>query len=210
MKTAVLHSARLRDTAVRRMSTKPVDRHIALLRGINVGGNKKVPMAALREIAAELGWKSVATYIQSGNVVFTAKGKADALAAKLERAIEAKFGFAVPVVVCDGADWLAWAKGSPFADAETARANLLHLGVSKSAPKSDAAKALAPYCTQGERVAIRGAAIWIDFANGVARSKLTPAVLDRCVGSTVTMRNWKSVQAIAAMLRGDGDGDSGD
>ena len=61
----MLHSARLRDTAVRRMSTKPVDRHIALLRGINVGGNKKVPMAALREIAAELGWKSVATYIQS-------------------------------------------------------------------------------------------------------------------------------------------------
>jgi len=185
------------------MSTKPADLRVALLRGINVGGNKKVPMAELRDLAAELGWKDVATYIQSGNVVFAAKGAVAALATKLERAIETRFGFVVPVVVLDGADWLTFAKGSPFADAESARPNLLHLGLAKAAPKADAAKVLAPYCTQGERVSIRGAAIWIDFGNGVARSKVTPAVLDRCVGSPVTLRNWKSVQAIASLLRGE-------
>lgn len=63
-----------------------------------------------------------------------------------------------------------------------------------------AAAALAPYCRNGERLAVSGDAVWIDYAGGVARSRLTSAVLDRCVGSTVTLRNWKSVQAIDALV----------
>ena len=174
--------------------------HVALLRGINVGGNKKVPMAELRAIAEGLGWKSVATYINSGNVVFAAKGKEAPLAKALEAAIEKHFGFEVPVAVCAGGSWLAWAKASPFGDAESSRPNLLHLGVAKSALPATTAKVLLPYCTQGERVVVRDGAIWIDYSTGVARSKLTPAVLDRCAGSTVTLRNWNTVQALAEML----------
>lgn len=178
--------------------------HIALLRGINVGGNKKVPMADLRELATGLGWSRVATYIQSGNAVFAASGKPAALEAALEKAIAKHFGFPVPVVVRTAAEWLGWAKGSPFPDAEAARSNLLHLGIGKAAPAAGAAKALAPYCTQGERIVVRDGAIWIDYQNGVARSKLAPAVLDRAVGSTVTLRNWKTVQALAAMVQAPG------
>ena len=66
----------------------------------------------------------------------------------------------------------------------------------------DAARLLQPYCAGGERVAVRGDALWIDYASGVARSKLTPAVLDRAVGSPVTARNWNTVQALARMLDG--------
>ncbi len=177
------------------------DMHVALLRGVNVGGNKRVPMADLREVCEELRWVRIATYIQSGNVVFAAKGRASALEAALEAAIEERFGFGVPVIVRPAAWWLREAAGSPFVDAENARANLLHLGVAKGKPASGAAKALAPYCTRGERVVIRGDAIWIDYRDGVARSKLLPAVVDRAVGSVVTMRNWKSVGAIAQLLR---------
>ncbi|HEX5054232.1 MAG TPA: DUF1697 domain-containing protein [Planctomycetota bacterium] len=177
---------------------------VALLRGINVGGNKKVPMAELRELAEGLGWQRVATYIQSGNVVFCAKGSVSVLEERLEQAIERHFGFAVPVIVVAGSQWAAFAARSPFAAAETERPNLLHLGVAKAAPRADAAKALSPYCTNGERVVIRGGAIWIDFPEGVGRSKVTPAVLDRTIGSTVTLRNWKTVQQIAAMLRAAG------
>ena len=176
--------------------------HVALLRGINVGGNKRVPMAELRALAEGLGWRGVRTCIQSGNVVFAAAGPAPVLEGALEKAIVRHFGFDVPVIVRLGAQWLEWAKASPFRKAETERPNLLHLGVSKAAPAAGAAKGLAPHGTRGERVAIRDGAIWIDYAEGVARSKLTPAVLDRVVGSTVTLRNWKTVQAIAAMLRG--------
>lgn len=179
---------------------KPV-LHVALLRGINVGGKKKVPMAALRALAEQLGWRRVATHVQSGNVVFAAAGRIPALETALEQAVEDRFGFQVPVIVRSASFWLRQAGGSPFRDAETARANLLHLGVSKEPAAPGAAKALAPYSTQGERIALRDGVIWIDYVGGVARSKVTPAVLDRAIGSTVTLRNWNSVQAIAALLR---------
>jgi len=173
---------------------------VALLRGINVGGNKKVPMAELRELAEKLGWQQVATYIASGNVLFAGKQAAAAAERALEQAIERHFGFAVPVVVRTAAQWRAFAAGSPFRDAEQARPNALHLGSAKAAPARGAAAALHEYAKAGERIAIDGGAIWIDFRNGVAGSKLTPAVLDRLVGSPVTLRNWKTVQAIAGLL----------
>lgn len=174
---------------------------VGLLRGINVGGNKKVPMAELRELAAGLGWTAVQSLIQSGNLVFRAKGKPAVLAAALEQAIERHFGFAVPVIVRSGAEWLEYAAIPAFVEAAAARPNLLHLALSQLSPKGETAKELQPYCKAGEQVLVRGGAIWIDFPDGVARSKLTSAVLDRVVGSTVTARNWKTVQAIAALVR---------
>jgi uncharacterized protein (DUF1697 family) len=179
---------------------------IALLRGINVGGNRKVPMAQLRVLAQRLGWGNVTTYIQSGNVVFTANGVSTAAAEQqLEQAIELHFGFAVPVIVRSATGWLCAVARCPFAAAALERPNLVHLGFGKRPPRAAAAKDLAPYCKTGERVAVRGDAIWIDYAAGVARSKLTPAVLDRVIGSTVTLRNVKTVQAIGELLRAAGD-----
>ncbi|MCA8965771.1 MAG: DUF1697 domain-containing protein [Planctomycetes bacterium] len=178
---------------------------IALLRGINVGGNKKVPMAELRQLCAGLGWQDVTTYIQSGNVLFHAVGEGRRLEAALEAAIATHFGFAVPVIVCGAAEWLDHAASDAFAPAQQQRPNLLHLALVKggipAARRRTAAAMLAPYCKAGEQVELRGDAIWLDFANGVARSKLTPAVLDRVFGATVTARNFKTVQAIAELVR---------
>lgn len=173
---------------------------VALLRGINVGGNKKVPMAELRVLAAELGWSDVVTYINSGNLVFAARGAPDELAQQLAAAIEEHFAFAVPVIVRTAAAWRGYAAGSPFADAAAARPNLLHLALAAGAPPRDVVKLLQPYCGSGERVAVRGDALWIDFGSGVAKSKLTPAVLDRAAGAPVTARNWRTVQALAPLL----------
>lgn len=173
---------------------------IALLRGVNVGGNKKVPMAQLRVLAQRLGWSRVATWLQSGNLVFVGDGDPARDEAQLEQAIELHFGFAVPVLVRTATAWRAAAARCPFAAAAAARPKLVHLGCAKRQPAAGAAQALLPYCTDGERVAIRGEAIWIDYAHGVARSKLTPAVLDRVVGSTVTLRNMTTVAAIGDLL----------
>src|SRR6185503_7965183 len=157
---------------------------IALLRGINVGGNKKVPMAVLRDLATGLGFRQVESYIQSGNLVLAASQAAEAAEAALEQAIERHFGFAVDVIVRTGAQWLRYAAGSPFADAEAERPNWLLLGLSKRPPNLGAADTLRAYAKAGERIEVLDDAIWIDFAAGVASSKLTPAVLDRAVGST--------------------------
>jgi uncharacterized protein (DUF1697 family) len=74
-------------------------RYVALLRGINVGGKRKVPMADLRDVFAELGYRDVSTYIQSGNVLFSATGAAAKLEGDIERALETTFGFPLVVVV---------------------------------------------------------------------------------------------------------------
>ncbi len=92
--------------------------HVALLRGINVGGNNKVPMADLREVVASLGHTGVSTYIQSGNVLFTARAgapaDAPALAAGLEKAIEQAFGLELRVVVLSRAELAQVISDNPY------------------------------------------------------------------------------------------------
>ena len=178
-------------------------RWVGWLRGINVGaagkGRKAVPMAALRELAEGLGWRDVQTYIQSGNVVFDAAGAAARLAPQLEQSIVERFGFAVPVVVVAHAELAGIATKCPFAAVVDERPNLVHVGFTAGKLARSVATALAPYCQNGERVAVQGPVLWVDFANGVARSKLTPAVFDRVVGASVTFRNVKTLRAVQAM-----------
>ncbi|MCB9878957.1 MAG: DUF1697 domain-containing protein [Planctomycetes bacterium] len=178
-------------------------RYVALLRGINVGaagkGRKAVPMARLRELVEGCGGADVMTYIQSGNVVFAVDGAPAKLEAALENAIRDEFGFDVPVVVRPHAELVRIADCCPFAEAAAERPNLVHVGFAKGKVTAAMAKATAPYCTAGERVVVVGQAIWADYAEGVARSKLTPAVLDRAFGASVTMRNVKTLGALVTM-----------
>lgn len=175
-------------------------RFVALLRGINVGGNRKVPMAELRALAEELGWSEPRTYIQSGNLVFGARGKAQALEQRLEQGLEERFGFAVPVVVRDERAWRALVQANPWpALAEKDPAHVL-AGLAQAAIRRSAAAELAERAQAPERVALAGGALWLHYATGIARSKLTPALLDRCAGSSVTARNWTTVLELASML----------
>lgn len=184
----------------RRAPTSTSDPVVALLRGVNVGGHKKVPMAELRELAAGLGARDVATYIQSGNLVASIDLTPAELEVALERAIEQRFGFAVEVVARTATQWRAYASGSPFPDAEGERPNLVLLGLSKRPPAREAALELRARATAGERVELRGDAIWMDLPRGSGTSKLTPAALDRAAGSAVTTRNWRTVQKLAELL----------
>lgn len=172
---------------------------IALLRGINVGGHKKVPMAELRAIAASLGAAHVETYIQSGNLVCASSMTATAFETALATALDAHFGFSVDVIVRTASRWTAYAAGSPFPDAASARPHLLHLAVSKQPPSVDAAAAIQAKGTAGERVAQLSDGLWIDFAGGAGTSKLTPVLLNRLVGSSVTARNWNTVLQLDEM-----------
>jgi uncharacterized protein (DUF1697 family) len=174
---------------------------IALLRGINVGGNKKVPMSELRELATGIGCHRVESYIQSGNLVFSTSIAPNALEIALEQSIRQTFGFSVDVVVRTGADWRGYAARTPFADAQKERPSRVLLGLSKRPPKPGAEIMLREVAKSGERIEIVEDAIWIDFLDGIGSSKLTPAVIDRAVGSSVTARNWSTVQKLDEMAR---------
>lgn len=174
---------------------------VALLRGINVSGQNKIPMAKLRSICTGIKCKDVQTYIQSGNVVFTSVLSAEALEERLEQAIEQEFRFSIPVVVRSASSWRRYVKGNPFPDEAKKEGNWVLLSLSKLPPKANAASELQQRATQGERVVKKGDAIWIHYASGIGRSKLTPAVLDRHVGSSVTARNWRTVLKVDEMIR---------
>jgi uncharacterized protein (DUF1697 family) len=175
-------------------------RMVALLRGVNVGGKRRVPMAELREVAAGIGLAAVDTYIQSGNVVFTSSRSTRDVARALESGIAARFGFAVDVVVRTRAEWHRMLSSCPFSTAAADRPNLLHVCIARQKPHPAAAQALAALCSSREAVALVGATLWIDYGGGVARSKLSSGALDRAAGSTVTARNWKTAQQLAALL----------
>jgi uncharacterized protein (DUF1697 family) len=173
-------------------------RLIALLRAVNVGG-RKLPMAELRALCGELGWEDVETYIQSGNLVFTAPGEAPEIERKLEEAIEARFGIDVPVMVRTATQWAGYVAANPFPKVAEDEPNRLQLLVSKERPKSDAAQKLMERALAGEAVRAAGGALWFHFPEGVGTSKLVPALIDKAAGSPSTSRNWRTVLKLQEM-----------
>jgi uncharacterized protein (DUF1697 family) len=173
-------------------------RFVALLRAVNVGG-RKLPMAELRELAAELGWGGVQTYIQSGNLVFEADGERATLERRLEEAIAARFKLEVPTMVRSAAEWPVYA-ATPFPEAAEKEPNRLMLMLSKLPPMPDAAERLQERARDGERVAAAGDAVWIHYPSGAGTSRLSPSLIDRLIGSPATARNYRTVLRLREML----------
>lgn len=175
-----------------------MEKMIILLRAVNVGG-RKLPMAALRDLCRNDGIADIETYIQSGNLVFSASSAA-AAENQIEALIEKNFGFKSEAIARTGKQWAVYARGSPFADADE-RGNLVHLGLAKERIAGDVVEKLRPKAIHGEEIVLRGDALWIDFRNGVGESKLMPNFINKCVGSPVTMRNWRTVRKLAEMVQ---------
>ena len=95
--------------------------YIALLRGINVGGKNIIKMKDLRGLLEQIGFQSVTTYIQSGNIIFQANERADAVQAKIEQEISNKYGFSVPVIVRTGMEFSDMIRNCPYPRSEERR-----------------------------------------------------------------------------------------
>ncbi len=175
-------------------------KHVALLRGINVGGKNKLPMKDLVAIFEKLGCAEVKTYIQSGNVVFAAPAAlAKGLPAKLASAIKKALGLQVPVVLRSAAEFRKAAAKHPLAgpglDEKT-------LGIMFLADKPSAAQAkkLDPERSPGDRFKLVGRDLYMSYPNGSARSKLTNAYFDSVLETVSTARNWRTVGKLVEML----------
>jgi uncharacterized protein (DUF1697 family) len=166
--------------------------YVALLRGINVGGNRMIKMADLRDVFVSAGALDVATYIQSGNVVFTHAARSETtLAAQLEKRIAKAAGFPVPVVLRTASQLARVIEDSPFPGAD---ADHLHVAFLTTRPPANAwtidARSLAP-----ERCAVVGRELYLYLPAGMGRSKLAAAVLAKptAIGGRATARNWRTV-----------------
>jgi uncharacterized protein (DUF1697 family) len=175
-----------------------VKRFIILLRAINVGG-RKLEMKPLREAAQANGFPDLVTYIQSGNLIFSAEGDEASVEARIETLIATEFDLKAIAIARTVDHFERIAATNPFPDSIP---KLLHLCVSKRPAASDSAALLTERAKDGERIALAGGELWIDFADsGVARSKLTPSAIDKAAGSTVTARNWNTVRKLIELTK---------
>jgi uncharacterized protein (DUF1697 family) len=174
-------------------------RQIALLRGINVGGRRKVPMAGLRELMSELGYEDVRTYVQSGNVVFTGPDAApEKVARRLEQAIETTFGFDVAVVVRSRDELAAVVRADPLGDEATDPGKYLVSFLSDEVDPDHLADIdLEEFAPETFRLDGRELYLWLP--DGVHSSRLAKALTDKRLGTTATSRNWRTVEKLLAL-----------
>jgi uncharacterized protein (DUF1697 family) len=164
--------------------------YVALLRGINVGGKAKIPMAALRETCAAAGCEDVVTYIQSGNVVLESRLTADKLRTALEEAIAKDFGSNTAVMIRTAKEWAAVVDHNPYSDGDD---KTVHVGFLHAAPDAATKKCLAAIDCAPEELTVVGRDIYLHLPNGMGRAAL-PVQMERCLRPTaVTVRNWRTV-----------------
>ena len=172
---------------------------LALLRGINVLGKNKVPMKALASALETVGFQSVRTYIQSGNILFrSSSGNAGVLASRIARLIERNFGCA-PAVLVISRDQLASAiRNNPFPDAHRSHKSL-HLYFLAACPETPDIDSLARLDAGREEFKLKGSVFYLwtpdGFANSVLRSRI-----ERCLGVPATARNWRTVNELLKLL----------
>jgi uncharacterized protein (DUF1697 family) len=166
--------------------------HIALLRGINVGGRNKLPMNSLVSMFNDAGCTNVRTYIQSGNVVFEAE---PALVRQIPfiitESIFEHFGFNIPVVTRSADELSKIVRANPFLRAGTDE-RALHVAFLDDVPDPARLETLDPDRSTPDEFIVLGREIYLQCPNGLARTKLTNRYFDSKLETTSTLRNWKT------------------
>ncbi len=173
---------------------------VAFLRGINVGGNKAVPMARLKALFEALGFAQVKTHLNSGNVVFAATEKDRAkLANAIEDSLEKAFGFRPATILRDAAALKKIMERNPFPKMATDDPSHLVVMLLATKPDKDASKRIAAAHRGVEEIRILGEDAFITYPNGIGKSKLTNALLEKQLGVAGTARNWNTLTKLLAM-----------
>ena len=177
----------------------PATRYVALLRGINVGGKHRLPMAALIDCFTACGCSDVSTYIQSGNVILRAPASR---IATLDRTvgdrIEASFGFRVPVVLRSAAAMQRTLASNPFLARGVAE-DTLHVAFLRDTPAATRLASLDAERFAPAELAVADDCIYLRLPHGVGKSKLTNAWLDATLATVSTIRNWRTVATLCEL-----------
>jgi uncharacterized protein (DUF1697 family) len=176
-------------------------RYAALLRGINVGGRKKVPMADLRALLGDLGYSDVSTLLQSGNAVFTSDLPAADLERDIAAAVEDRTKVSCAVLVRTAAELAGAVSRNPLGG-EPANASRYFVAFLSAEPAVAKAAALAGTPFEPDRLWVLGREAYLWCPNGAADTKLTGAMLEKQLGVRATARNWNTVTKLASLTAG--------
>jgi uncharacterized protein (DUF1697 family) len=176
--------------------------YIALLRSVNVGGHAKVAMAALRNLLTSLGLQDARSLLQSGNLVFRSDSRnAGDLERLLQAQTRARLAIDTEIFVRTAAEWRTIVAGNPFpAEAQRDPSHLLVL-LLKRVPDTAQIEALRAAVTGPELIRADGRQAYVVYPNGIAGSRLTSALIEGKLGTSVTGRNWNTVLKLVALAK---------
>ncbi|MGA7161475.1 MAG: DUF1697 domain-containing protein [Bacteroidota bacterium] len=174
--------------------------YIALLRGINVSGQKIIKMEALKKAFESLNYKRVTTYIQSGNVVFgAATANTLVLRTQIEKKLLKSFGFEVSVIVKTVKEIEEIIKRNPFKKVKTEKGERLHVSFLSGMPTKAAGKRLTAVKNDVDEIRLSGSEVYILCRNGYGKSLFTNTFVEKKLAVSATTRNWDTVQTLLSL-----------
>jgi uncharacterized protein (DUF1697 family) len=173
--------------------------HIALLRGINLGGHAKVKMDELRVLFEELGFTDVRTYVQSGNVIFRGGGNSQDLAAAIGNKIRSDFGLEVSIILRSPDAMGSVIRKNPFLKEKGIDVSKLHVTFLSQAPAKSSLQRLDKLVSGRDQFRVSGKEIYLYCPDGYGVSKLSNNAFEKLLSVRATTRNWNSVNKIYAM-----------
>jgi uncharacterized protein (DUF1697 family) len=173
---------------------------ILLLRGINIGPNKRIAMPALRELLSSEGFEDVRTYVQSGNVVLSSDRSPASVGAQAERLIVERFGFEVDVIVRTADELAEVVARNPLGDVAV-DPKRYQVSFLEAEPDPEVVSQIAGFAAHSERLVAIGRELYAWHPAGVARSKLWAKLAGNQLGVRSTARNWTTVATLLDMTR---------
>jgi uncharacterized protein (DUF1697 family) len=179
-----------------------VPTYVALLRSVNVAGHGRLAMPELKDSFLALGYTDVATYIQTGNVIFRSPSRsASKLEAEIERQLASTFGNSPTVIVRTVAELADVVATSPY-PGQGADPSRHHVTFLAAAPSKGKLGAFDPPDSGRDELAVIGREVYVHTPDGYAHTKLTGTYLERHLGVSSTTRNWNTVTKLCALAGG--------
>ncbi len=178
-------------------------KYIALLRGINVGGKRKILMADLKDMFHKMNFSGISTYIQSGNVLFdSASAETNtALADRISDRIFENFGFKVPVIIRTREAWESAMEMNPFLKNKNIDADRLHLTLLSDFPTKEKLENIITYDYAPDKFEIIGNHVFICCSGKYSDSKLSNTFFENKLNVSATTRNWKTVVVLSGLAK---------
>lgn len=175
--------------------------YILLLRGINVGGHRKIKMAEFKTELEKLKLNEVKTYIQSGNVVFKYEKVAETtLAYSIEGLIQKKYGFEVNTLVLTAESFAEIFHNNPYLPEKESEIEKLYCTLLHEVPEVAKTKTLGSVEANGDEFRIKGKCLYFYYVNGYGKSKINNPVVENKLKVKATTRNWKTMTKLMEMI----------
>jgi uncharacterized protein (DUF1697 family) len=172
--------------------------YIALLRGINVGGNNIIKMQDLKSLLLNGGLENVSTYIQSGNIVFRSEKSADQVQSIIEQEIKNKYGYSISVIVRNANEWEGIMKACPYPTDSLGEGESVHLILLGKEVSKKGSEQLLQFQSDTEKCFINQKEVYLHLSISILDSKVTKQLPK--LGVQMTSRNWRTIKKIESMV----------